>query len=209
MALPLGRLVGVPLRAGEIVAVEDVDPFEDGAREVVVRVLHAGVEERDRHSPARGTGKAEPGPDTRARSELAPLEQLARGRRGVGDPNRVDALDLRKALEQRNRAGVQRCREAREHAREAELRTELEAGDAEPSEELALRRLGGVCQRRWLDSLARPPAAATRRASDGVRRTTIIAAPTGTSGRGPPTRPRHETGSSPALSEEPPVAAAT
>ncbi len=66
-----------------------------------------------------------------------------------------------------------------------------------------------VCQRRWLASLARPPAAATRRASDGVRRTTIIRCPTGTSGRGPPTRPRHETGSSPALSEEPPVAAAT
>jgi len=39
-----------------------------------------------------------------------------------------------------------------------------------------------VCQRIWFASLARPPAAATRVASEGVRRTTIIRWPTGTSG---------------------------
>src|SRR4029453_13275362 len=131
------------------------------------------------------------------------------GRR-IGDPDRVDALDLREALEQRDRASVERGREAREHAGVAELRPEPEPSRTELCDQLLLRRLSRILPAS-LVRLGRqpacggaggarpprpppppppppprappPPGAAPRSASGGVRSTTIIRCPTGTSGR--------------------------
>ena len=114
--LELGRLVGVGLRRCEIVVLEDVDPLEHRAGEIVVRVLDARVEQGDRHAAAAVAGEAEAGAGGRAGGQVVPLEQLARGRGRVGDADRIDALDLGKALKQRDRAGIERSGEAREHA---------------------------------------------------------------------------------------------
>ena len=142
VSLELGRLVGIGPRRGEIVVLEDVDAFENRAGQVVVCVLDARVEQRDRHAAAAVTGQPESGPGGRAGRQVVPLEQLAGGGCRVGDADRIDALDLGKALKEGDRARIERSGEAREHAREAELGPELEAGDAETGDELAL---GGLC----------------------------------------------------------------
>ena len=78
-ARALGRLVGVGPRRGEIVVLEDVDPRIPGAGEVVVCVLDARVEERNRHAVAAVAGQPESGPGGRAGWQVVPLEQLAGG----------------------------------------------------------------------------------------------------------------------------------
>ena len=72
MPLELGRLVGVGPRRGKIVVLEDVDPLENRAGEVVVCVLDARVEERNRHAVAAEAGQPESSAGGRAGGQVVP-----------------------------------------------------------------------------------------------------------------------------------------
>ena len=146
-----GQLGSVPLeprrlvrvRAGDPAAlgVEHVEPVQQPVADERMRDVDAGVEKRDGDAAAVEARDA----DLRAaapagRERVARAAPRARERSRVGGPNRIDAEHVRVPLEQRERASVDRRREAVERARVDEVRHQLDALAREPRGDLLLRR---------------------------------------------------------------------
>ena len=120
--------------------------------------IDAGVEKRDRDA-APVVARQRQVRVADGRSERTALERVRRDRRRIRDANRIHALHGAVALEQRDGRRVERRREAREHAREAELRMDLDALDLEPRAKEALLR----------EDAARPGPLLLRRRDAAVR----------------------------------------
>src|SRR5439155_10846999 len=107
------RIVGLWRGLGGRIAADDVDPAEDAPAKVRLRAVDTRVEQRDRHPAPDDARKGNrPGGGSRAG------EQPRRLRGRIRHPYRVDARDLRRALEYSQPAGVDRSGEAVQDARE-------------------------------------------------------------------------------------------
>ena len=102
--------------------------------------LDARVEQGDRHAAAVVAGQVDVRPGADPRSEPALFDQVRRRRGRVRDPDRVDAGHLRRPFEDRDRARVERRREAGEHARVAMLGLDLHSLLRQARDEQVVRR---------------------------------------------------------------------
>ena len=145
-----GELCPVPLELaaprarlclGGVVAVHDVDAFEDAPAQEAVAHVHAGVEQRDRDPAAVEARQASFGAVGRTRRDRPALEALRGDRRGVGGTHRIDAPNVPGALEQGDAARVERRREARQDARVAVLRPDPDSLRRQAGDQLLLRDL--------------------------------------------------------------------
>ena len=159
-AVPLD-VAGPPGRSlrGRVAArIHDVDTARDAAHERGVQAVDAGVEKGDRDGAAVVPGQRQVCVADRRR-ERATLERIRRDRRRIRDTDGIDALHGAVALEQRNCGRIERCGKAGEHAREVELRVDLDALHLEPRAKETLLR----------EHAARPRLLSRRRRDASVR----------------------------------------
>ena len=156
VALELGRVGRLRVRARVRPVPDHVEAVEHVAVQVRLVQVDARVEQRDRHAASAQAGEPDGGTPAQHRPCSA-REQLRRHGGRERDPHRVDALHAGRPLEQCDRAGVEERGEAVQRPREPELGRDPDAAAREVGEELLLRGDGGG-RPAALVAVARPPA---------------------------------------------------
>ena len=212
-------LAGARVAAG----IEHVEPPDRAPPDVRVDEVDAGVEQGDRDPGAREARECRhPAAARRATpSEIVDAARVDRG--GNRRPHREDALHVGVALDDRERAGVERGREPVEHAVVGVLGLDRRAVERKPREHVALARRGrgrpgallllgrdaaGGERRAWRATASRGRRSSARRAGPRAGRragSPSPAAPVGLGrrrspprrGAAPPRAPRAERGERP------------
>ena len=172
VTLELRRILWVRTRICVETAVDDVEAGQDLPAQVRVREVDTGVEQRDGDAAAVIAGQ----PGIRRCPLPCPnvVVESSRSERRGGErrANRIDAHDLRRLIEQGDRARVERGGEAVEHARVGEVGANEDAVDRERRQDFLLRRRGLRRTRSAPEPRSRnaPGRAADRRTAFGARR---------------------------------------
>ena len=126
-----------------VVAVaDDVDAGQHPAPQVGMRSVDAGVEERDRHAASIEARQLRDGTMPAGRTERVRCEQVLGDRRWECGPHREHTCDLGHLTEQGDRARIERCGEAVDHACVAVVGSHGHAECCELREHLLLRGEG-------------------------------------------------------------------
>jgi hypothetical protein len=123
-----------------LLPVDDVDSLLDAAAQDGLGRVDTRVEERDRDAAAVEAGQGHVRPSPRPGPERVLEARRVDG--GIRGADRVDPLDLRRPLEQRDRPGIERRGEAVQDPRVVERRLDVRTLEAHAGDELPLRSEG-------------------------------------------------------------------